>query len=415
MVEKTRSLFSRFVTGSQDALSGIWSEGRGWIFVAICLGWFLSIGVRLIFPVLIPFIRTDFNISLSVAGTILSGLWVAYAFGQFPGGLLADKIGERNTLTLSTVLAAAGVTIILISTNIWIFIFGTMLFGFGTAFFGTTRITILTDLYPERSGTAIGLTLAAGDLGNVVLPFLAGSIAAIFAWQFGFGFTLPIFIIAAVGIWYNVPKYTSERNDSLDSQPVRFGKDLVRAVRHPAVVLGTVIQTLNMFVWQGFTGFYPTYLIDIKDFSPVISSLTFAMFFALGMGVRIIAGSIGDRFGTRLPLIVLIPIIMLSIAAIPFVNSFWLILLLTIPLSTLLGVGPIIFPYLVNSFPETLQGSGFGLIRTFYMLVAASGPIFVGFLADIQLFDEAFLILAGILFVVWVLTFLMRSEPQPEQ
>lgn len=410
MVEQKMSLLSSALSRSYDALADIWSDGRGWIFLAISLGWFLSIGIRLIFPVLIPFIRTDLNISLSIAGTILSLLWVAYAFGQFPGGILGDKIGERNILTLSTLLAGLGVVIILVSFNIWMFILGTVIFGFGTAFYGTTRITILTDLYPNRSGTAIGLMLASGDLGNVTLPFLAGVIATALAWQFGFGFTIPIFIVAALTIWYTVPQNTSKSSDDVGAQPLNFGKALLGAVRHHGVVLGTSIQTLNMFVWQGFTGFYPTYLIDAKGFAPTTASLVFAMFFALGMLIRIIAGTLGDRFGTQLPLIVLLPIIAASIISFPFVNSFWFIILLTIPLSTLLGVGPIIFPYLVNSFPDELQGSGFGLVRTFYMFIGALGPIFVGVLADIELFDEAFFILGSLLLVAWLLTFTIRTE-----
>lgn len=43
---------------------------------------------------------------------------------------------------------------------------GTIAFGLATALYGPIRFTILTDVYAEKVGSAIGLTLAAGSLGT---------------------------------------------------------------------------------------------------------------------------------------------------------------------------------------------------------------------------------------------------------
>jgi MFS family permease len=285
-----------------------------------------------------------------------------------------------------------------------------VIFGFGTAFYGTTRITILTDLYPENSGTAIGLTLAAGDLGNTVLPIIAGLIAATFTWQLGFGFTIPIFILAAVSLWVLVPRRTSAAEDTSDMSTAESGKQLLDAVFTRTILLGTTIQLLGMFVWQGFTGFYPTYLVEVKNIDPSIASLIFGGFFALGMGVRLAAGAIGDRYGTKHPLLVVMAILAASLFALPFMDGLVMLVIVTIPLTALLGMGPIIFPYLVESLPEEIQGSGFGLMRTFYMVGAATGPFMIGALADLELFDEAFIILAGIILVAWILVWLIDTD-----
>jgi hypothetical protein len=45
--------------------------------------------------------------------------------------------------------------------------------------------------------------------------------------------------------------------------------------------------------------------------------------------------------------------------------------------------------------PASIQASGFGLIRTLYLVFAAATPAGIGLLADAGLFDEAFVGLAG--------------------
>jgi MFS family permease len=71
----------------------------------------------------------------------------------------------------------------------------TVLFGLSTALFGVARFTVLSDLYTGRDGAAIGLTMAAGDLGNTILPPVAGLTASIYTWRYGFSFMIPFFFL----------------------------------------------------------------------------------------------------------------------------------------------------------------------------------------------------------------------------
>lgn len=81
----------------------------------------------------------------------------------------------------------------------------TALFGLGTALYGVSRFTILEKIYPDQLGTATGATMAAGDIGNAVMPPTAGFITAAMAWQYGFGFVVPLFLLATIGLWGSTP------------------------------------------------------------------------------------------------------------------------------------------------------------------------------------------------------------------
>lgn len=96
-------------------LGELWQDGKGWILVVVSVGWFFSVGVRFAYPTLLPFFREEFAITLSTAGLLVSVLWMAYAIGQFPGGMLGDRVGEGNILVVSTVLAVVGITAVTLS------------------------------------------------------------------------------------------------------------------------------------------------------------------------------------------------------------------------------------------------------------------------------------------------------------
>lgn len=68
---------------------------------------------------------------------------------------------------------------------------------------------------------------------------------------------------------------------------------------------------------------------------------------------------------------------------------------LTVLLGAQLGFWPVANSHVIDLLPDAVQGSGFGLIRTSYLVLAASAPAGIGVLADAGLFDEAFLLLAG--------------------
>lgn len=70
------------------------------MLVSTSLGWGLSLGVRTIYPVLLPHIRVAYELDLRTAGFLLTVLFLLYELGQFPSRILADRFGGRAILIL---------------------------------------------------------------------------------------------------------------------------------------------------------------------------------------------------------------------------------------------------------------------------------------------------------------------------
>lgn len=374
----------------------LWSEGRGWILLAVAAGWMLSIGVRYVFPAMFPFLRSEFDLTLSTVGLSMSLLWGAYAVGHIPGGYVSDTFGERRILSVSTAFSAVALLLVVFSVDVPTLFAGLVLFGLTTAMFGPTRLTILTDVYPEKSGSAIGLTMAAGSVGNALFPVVAVAVATATIWQYGFGVFVLLFLAVAVGIRALVPTHTSEQSNPVRSfslgDSVEFARELFRT-SIPVVVLSQItISVMN----QGFTSFYPTYLTVAKDLGPNVAATLFGLFFVTGAVSQPLAGHLMDRFGIRLSLLSLMGCCVAAFWVLPFVTGLLPLGVLTALLGSLNGCSVVTQTHITGSLPDEARGTSLGLLKFVWMSIGASSPFLIGVFADAQLFDEGFLFLAGV-------------------
>lgn len=377
-----------------EPLRGLWSEGRGTILLAVSIGWLVSIGVRLVYPALLPSIRADLEFDLTSAGLVVTVLWAGYALMQFPGGLLADRIGERAVLVSSTALTGTGIGIVVLSSGPLSFFAGTITTGFGSGLYATTRATVLSDIYPERSGTALGFIQAFGNVGTTVLPPIAGFLTVLVGWRLGIGYLLPIAFGVAIVLWFVVPARTSGDDSVVERLSWETVRELKRGLGERRILLVTVCMFLVSVVYQSFTGFYPTYLVLEKGFSEELAALLYGGFFAVGILLQLVSGSSGDLIGMRWTLIVSLGVATTGLLLLPFVDRLLAIVVLSGLLSAQLAYWPVVNAYTIEVMPNEMQGTGFGIVRTAYLLSASGGSVVVGRFGDAGMLDTAFLLLA---------------------
>lgn len=401
-----RTILANARTVTQDLLRG----GKGWILLSVSAGWFLSIGVRFVYPSLLPFIREEFGIGLTIAGLLWSVLWVAYAVGQFPGGVLGDRLGEGNILVVSTLVSTAALVAVATSVHVWLLFLGTFAFGFATALYGPTRFTIFSDVYSTRAGTAVGVTMAAGNVGNTILPAVAAVVATTLSWRFGFGVLIPVFVLVTVALWVFVPSRTSTADHAADELSVETIRQILSGLAVRGVPAVAAIQIVLAFVNQGFLGFFPLYLIEIKEFSAQAASVMYGLYFFVGVGIQPLVGACRDRFGTRPTMMYVVAAYVAGLVVLQFTESVVVLVLATVCISHWNGTVVLTNTFVTDALPAEIRGSGLGLARTSWILLGAVGPTFVGYLGDLGMLEVAFLTLAGLAGVALALTVLIPRE-----
>lgn len=398
-----------YSTSFRRELKGLWADGKGRTLIAIAAGWGLMIGTRMIFPVLLPALSAEFGLTLTTAGLLVTIVWLGYAIGQVPGGVLADRHGARRLLTASVAIVVLGLFAVVLAPTALLLFLSTGLVGVGQSLYPVARITTLSDLYPDRIGRALGLTMATGDLGQTVLPPIAGVLTVAIAWRAGVGFLVPLFVLIAVVLWWTLPDHTGTAG-AAESLPIERLGAVVAALREPTFVLLGVILFLYIGILQTFSAFYPTYLIEVKGLSPPVASTVFGLFFAAGIVAKPLAGMGYDRLGIRRSLPLVLGGAIVGFALLPVVDRLWGLLLDTVLISTMLGSGAITQSYLSDAIPAEIEGTGLGAIRSIASMLGATGPVLFGAIADRGYFDEGYVLLAVLVGISTLLTLRLPRE-----
>ena len=394
------------LAGLRHEAAALLGDGKAKYLVTIAGGWGTLLGIRMIYPVVLPYFRSAFDLSLTVAGLLITVLWLGSALGQLPGGLLADRYSERLIMTAGAFTVAGALAVVLIAPTPLALFVATGLVGLGQSLYPIARITALSTIYPDRIGSALGVTMATGDLGQTFSPPIAGALAATIAWQAGVGFLIPLLLLVGGLLWVILPD--SERTTSTRERSIR---EVLATLRGANLLLVAFLLFLYILIWQSFTGLYPTYLIEQKGLPEWVASLLFSVFFGFGVLVKPLAGAAYDRIGMQRSLVAVLIGPIVGLAALPFLEGRVALGVVTALVSTMLGTGAVTQSFLSDVIPDDIEGTGLGIVRTTSATLGAAGPVVFGALADRGFFDEAYLLSAVVLVVVVLLT-LRVETPQ---
>lgn len=147
---------------------------RFWIFTAIWFGFFFNSQVVIVH--LAPHI-TDIGIKASTAAAVVSVVGGFSIAGRLGLGTLSDKIGILRSLFIAASFGAAGMALVLVSRQPWMFYLFASLYGVAHgAYFALLSPTIAL-LFGLRSlGVIMGAAFFLGNLGGVISPILAGRV-----------------------------------------------------------------------------------------------------------------------------------------------------------------------------------------------------------------------------------------------
>ncbi|TQQ79576.1 MFS transporter [Halonotius roseus] len=380
------------------ALRGLRGDGRGWTLLAIASGWVFVLGGRFLVPAVLPQVKNTFAVSDVGAGVAITIIWATYGLMQTPAGLLVDRIGERKLLAGSAVLTATSVVVIGAAPAFAAFIVGCAGFGLATGLYGPARGTALSRAFPDHDGAAIGATLAAGSVGSAVLPLAAGSLVGEISWRLLVGGLAVPLVALGVVIWATVPSFDNGDGATPDdgtSTKLPVG-DVLAAIRTRQVAVALTALTLMTFVFQGVSAFYVTYLTSVSDFAQSTAAAMFSLVFVGGAVAQVAAGGLADAVGDRPVLVAVSAATIPVLVAIPMLDSVIGVAAASLLLGIRLGVPAVSNAYIIAILPESVTGAAWGVLRTTSFMLAATGSTVVGVMADNDLFDEAFFLLAGL-------------------
>ncbi|MFB6094392.1 MAG: MFS transporter [Halanaeroarchaeum sp.] len=368
-------------------------ESGRFLFV-LSFGWFLTLGARFLVPALLPFVKAEFGLENTGAGLVVTVVWLTYGVMQFPAGVLVDRVGERTLLSTSAGLAAISMLGFAVAPSYPLFLLAGAGFGLATGLYGPARGIALTRRFDAVEGVAFGTVLGAGSVGAAVLPFAVALSAGVVDWRVSVGAIGPAFFLAALGLARVVPENLGDGapTPSLSRGVSRTARALTR--RRVGTAVAAIV--LMLFVFQGLTAFYPTYLVVEGRLSQSTASALYAVLFLAGGAFQLGAGRFADRFGYRRVLVATGAVSVVPLLVLPRVHGLGWFGIVTVLIALRLAIAPMTNAYIVGSLSEESRGTSWGLIRTGFFVLGAFGSVVVGGLADLGRFDVAIYGLAGV-------------------
>lgn len=187
------------------------------VLIIVCISSFLTpVSLSGSF-VAVPAISEDLHVNAVYASWIPASFLLSNLLMMLPAGRLADQYGRKRIFLIGGVLFSIGSLIAGFSQTIEMLLFSRVVQGISSAMFFTTGMAIITSVFQQGRGAALGWLVSSIYLGLTCGPLLGGWVTEHFGWQSVFWFPLPLtLIILVLAMLMMKGEWRSAQADRLD-------------------------------------------------------------------------------------------------------------------------------------------------------------------------------------------------------
>ena len=356
-------------------MSGV-VRGRTAVFASVCVFSFQVNFGRIAFaPLVDVFIRS--GVSPATAGLAATAVWVGSGLFRLPTGYLLTFVRRHRVLVGMGVSLSAAAAFTALSPGIRFTVLGALLVGLASGVFFIAANPLVSELYPDRVGLAVGIRGMSSQVAAVAAPFLVSFAIALGSWRIAFG-ALAALALAMTGV-FAVAARRAELPDA-----GREDRDLLGAIRAQwrLVAAGIVFVGVTGFVWQGVFNFYVTYL-GTKGVPSGTATTLLTVTFAAGIPSFLVAGRLADRFSYLGMLLGILSAFSACLFAFTVVEGVAALAAVSVAMALVIhALFPVGDAYVLDTLPDEHRASAYSGFSATMMLLQSPGSVAVGTFAQ---------------------------------
>jgi MFS family permease len=178
---------------------------RSPVFVLFCFGvFFVFVGLYIPFYYIIDYAQYKVGVSEDLSFYFLCVINAASAFGRIIPGLLADRLGSLEVITICTLATTVLAYVWIAIDNLGAIIVFCILYGFFSGAVVSLPPTVVASLAPELElvGTWVGMCFGFAGLGFLIGNPIAGTLISIEDRQFTHGIIFAASMVAAAAVFF---------------------------------------------------------------------------------------------------------------------------------------------------------------------------------------------------------------------
>jgi len=360
---------------------------------------------------LLPLIAADRGLSYAQVGLLKTLISGGQSLFQLPGGMVAERLGERRMLAMGLTTLSAAFFLLGSAGTFAIVATFCLLIGVGASLQHPLSSSLVSRAYEEQGRrTAMGTYNFAGDVGKVAFPALLSGLILIFGWQGSVQLLGGVGLAAALLVWMGgkaQPRVDRPIAEETGQTPMRRGWGIMDRKRFVGLVAVGLLDESGRTVLLTFVPF----LLAQKGATPEQLGLLFTLIFAGGACGKFVCGPLAERFGP-IPMVVATELLtgfaILALIPLPLTAALALLPLLGVVLN---GTSSVLYATVADLVTPEMRARGYGL---FYMLYQGAGmvaPVLYGWFSDAAGLPGAMILLGLLTMGAAPMAVLLRERP----
>jgi len=372
------------------------------IYVSVFFG-FAALNITI--PV-IPLYATDLGASISEVGLITGVFSYVAAIFLLPCGMLSDRYGRRNFLIGSLVVAVIVPVLYPLATTPTQLIIIRAIHGLtGAALIPTANAAVVDLAPPEQRGKVLGWHTGFGQFGLMAGPTIGGYLLH------NFGYNISFWGSSAVSLIGLILLLSQYRNLPHKQSPLPSTGSSWDWLKRKLILVAMLASMFLAFSGATIGAYIPLYIIGF-GLTEINAGFIISAFYAGSASIRLLTGSLSDKFGRKPMIITGLIVCAAAIASVSQLHT--LTPLIIVSLISGLGLGiaqPSAHATAADHAPPTSRGLAMSLTSGMFQVGSAVGMTAMGFIAEVSSFETMFISCGFIIFLsMFLIAGLMRTS-----
>jgi predicted MFS family arabinose efflux permease len=329
---------------------------------------------RIVFAPLLQPVAADLDVTTASLGVVTSAAWLGSAAPRLPTGYLLTRVPRHYVVGSTGVLVVGTSVFTALSQSVFHLTLGAFLMGVSSGMYFTAANPLVSELFPNRVGTVIGIHGMSSQIGAVVAPLVVSAVLFVSDWRTTF---LCIGVIAAVTTVVFV--WAARRMALPDAGSEDRNLFVAIRAQWPTILTGILLLGAAGFLWNGLFNLFGDYLELTKDIDPGTGRVLLSVMFAAGLPAFIITGRLADRVPNVPLLLVLLGCFVCSVFALTLVEGVVMIAVVSVFVGYFAhSLYPAVDTYLLTSLPDRHRASAYAMYSAAMAFTQSLGSGVVG-------------------------------------